>query len=448
MNVKNQFLLILWTIIFPCVILAQGNMFLTHGKKKVKIPFEYHNHLIILPVKVNGIPLNFLMDTGASKTVIFTLNEATDIEFYETQSIMLRGLGDGEPIEAILSSGNTLELKYIRGENQEIYLVFNEQFDLSSRVGKTIHGIIGYEFLKNFGVTIDYNNKYLTVEDKNHFKKPKSKKFEQFFLEFNQNKPYVTSFFKAYISSDKKEVTMLIDSGNTDALWLFEDPEREIERTSPTFPDHLGEGLSGSIDGYRGMLSDFYLGNFHLKKPTISFLDSTQTTYARKFEKRNGSIGNQILSRFKVVLDYSGRQLWLKKTKSFNSEFKYNRAGIELSYFGKTLVRNEFANPSINGYGNQFSGHEISLSIYYRYEFRPLYGIHIVRPNSPAEKAGLQVDDIIERINDRAATEYSIDEIMEKFYGKNGETIKLEIIRKGQLLKYQFELQDYVFDLP
>ena len=50
---------------------AQSSMFFTNGIQKQKIHFEFHHNLIIIPMEVNGIELNFVLDTGASKTVIF-----------------------------------------------------------------------------------------------------------------------------------------------------------------------------------------------------------------------------------------------------------------------------------------------------------------------------------------------------------------------------------------
>jgi hypothetical protein len=51
-----------------------------------------------------------------------------------------------------------------------------------------------------------------------------------------------------------------------------------------------------------------------MNKPTVSFLDSITILNAQKFKNRNGSLGGNILKRFTDWLEYSKKQLMLKKT--------------------------------------------------------------------------------------------------------------------------------------
>ncbi len=419
---------------------AQSSMFFTNGIQKQKIHFEFHHNLIIIPMEVNGIELNFVLDTGASKTVIFTLNERDSLVLNNTQNVELRGIGTGEPIQAILSEKNNTKIGNIIGVNQTIYMVYDEHFDFSSKVGMTIHGIIGYEFLKNFVTTIDYTNKLILVEISSHFKTPKSKKYSRLDLTFHQNKPYLDGKIKLPGSSEF-DVKMLIDTGNSDALWIFEDHKKNVLCPTPFFVDYLGEGLSGSIEGKRTKIQSFQFGEYKFENPTIAFLDSTATAYARVFEERNGSIGNQIMNRFKIILDYPNKTIFLKKNKSFSKEFRYNRTGIELSYFGKTLVQNK-AIPSDNSYTNQSNGHVIAFMIDYVYEFKPLYGIYKIRKDSPADVAGLKVNDMLYSIDGKLAQEFELEEINHIFQGDIGRYLTIQVDRNGIRYTYKLQLKD------
>ena len=128
---------------------------------------------------------------------------------------------------------------------------------------------------------------------------------------------------------------MLIDSGGSDSLWLFENTKDEIKTPKRFFNDILGEGLSGTIYGNRSRIPEFKLGRFTIKSPTVSFLDSISTFNARKFKERNGSIGSNILKRFKVWIDYPNKKITLKKNGSFKNGFNYNMSGLGVIYNGQ-----------------------------------------------------------------------------------------------------------------
>lgn len=432
---------IVFAIFFTSISLfAQGSWRFSAGVTHIKVPFEYHHNLIIFPLEVNGAALNFILDTGSSHTVIFALSENDTLQLFNQKKIMLRGLGNGEPIEAILSDDNSLKIKNISGQNQSIYLIINEKFDLSSRIGKTIHGIIGTQLLEDIIVKINYNKKILTFYNPDFFPYKKVKHFSKIPLYFNKNKPYIQSIIKIN-DSIPKETIMLIDSGNTDALWVFEDKEKNIICPNNFFIDHLGEGFSGSIEGKRTIIEGFSFGNFNFKKPSASFLDSIETVYARSFENRNGSIGNQILNRFEIVFDYPNKQMFLRKTKNFKHVFRYNRAGIELSYVGKTLVKiQQNKNTEIIGMKNVSENQNVVFQINYQYVFKPVYGIYRVQKNSPTEKVGIKVNDILVSVNGKPAYEYKLEEITALFQGDEGKNIRMEIDRNGKIINFRFVL--------
>ncbi|MEJ2162046.1 MAG: aspartate aminotransferase, partial [Robiginitalea sp.] len=72
-----------------------------------KIRFQLINNLMIIPLEVNGASLNFILDSGVSKPILFNLADQDSIELRNVSSISIRGLGVGEPIEALRSAGNT-----------------------------------------------------------------------------------------------------------------------------------------------------------------------------------------------------------------------------------------------------------------------------------------------------------------------------------------------------
>jgi hypothetical protein len=417
-------------------------MVILNGVEKEKISFEFINNLIIIPVTINNTPLNFIFDTGAAKTIIFSLTDSDSLSLNNTKKVELRGLGLGEPIEAVLSENNEIEIgKNIFGNNQSLFLVFDEELDLSSRMGKTIHGIIGFEFIKNFRINIDFNSKILTVSKPESAILQNLKKFKTIPLSFYQNKPYIDCELTVYEGINTIE-KMLIDTGNSDDLWIFEDYKKGIVTPVPFFDDFLGEGLSGSIDGKRAKIKRLKFADFELKEPVAAFLDTTSTIYAKIFEQRNGSLGNGILSKFKVILDYPNQKMYLKKNRSFPKEFNYNRAGIELAYFGKTLVKSEKINTDVDPKSNDQANYSINFILDYEFLFKPIYGISRIRKNSPADLTGLKVNDVLYKINGKRAYEFKMGELIDLFYERRDDLLKIQVERKGMLYYYEIKMVD------
>ena len=74
-----------------------------------------------------------------------------------TEFIQLRSLGSAEPVKAYKSTENTIDFGPIYGDNQEVYYITDPRFDLSSKLGLNVQGIIGYELFKDFIIRINYN---------------------------------------------------------------------------------------------------------------------------------------------------------------------------------------------------------------------------------------------------------------------------------------------------
>ena len=134
-------------------------------------------------------------------------------------------------------------------------------------------------------------------------------------------------------------VKLLIDSGSSDALWLFEDRKENILLPSKYFDDFLGRGLSGSIYGRRSRVEKLQIGSFSLKNAKVAFPDSSSVKYIKNIKERNGSLGSEVLKRFNVIFDYKNRRLTLKKNRHFKAPFKYNMSGIELQHNGIRYVK-------------------------------------------------------------------------------------------------------------
>ena len=424
----------------------EGFRFLNQNKKTERIRFKFINNLIVIPLKINGKKLSFILDSGVSKTILFNITQNDSIGLNSVEKVSLRGLGKGEPVEALLSKNNKLSLKNIVSYDETIYVIVRDYFDLSSKMGTTIHGIIGYNLLSNYVVKINYKNRYIDFYNQENYELKRCKKCETFPLNFYRKKPFIDAKVQLDTIGDKlTDVKLLIDSGGSDAIWLFEHTKPEIVTPINHFNDILGVGLSGSIYGNRSRISTFKLGSFIIEQPTVSFLDSISTKNARMYKERNGSIGSNILKRFIVWFNYANNTITFKKNGSFKKGFNYNMSGLDVVYNGKQLVKEEDVRSYSDAYNQSVSStNSVKFITSFSYKFKPSYRIRNIVANSHADKAGLKVDDIILRLNNKPSHEYQLGEIIQKFQEKDGKRIKITVDRKGEKLKFQFRLEKKV----
>jgi hypothetical protein len=425
-------------------VFAQDGFVFGKGIDKITVPMVLINNLVFIPIKVNGIELNFLLDTGVEETILFSLEDNPDVNFYNSEKITLRGLGSDEAIEGLKTTNNILDLGSLKADRQLIYVILDQSFNLSSHIGIPVNGIIGYQFFKDNLVRVDYANKRVIVCKNNQANQKKfEKKFDKMTIIVERFKPYLNGIvgFKEL----KVPVKLLIDLGNSDSLWLFQNLSDQIKVPSKNFDDFLGKGFSGDIEGKRARISFFSFDKHEFKLPIAAFPDSSSIKSVRMVKNRVGSVGGEILKRFSVVFDYKNEHLYLKKNSSFREPFTYNKSGIEINQNGlkwvKETVKLETV-PIIGTVAFDESGKNVTNDFKYKFELKPIYEISNIRKNSPAAKCGLQVGDVILSINKALTYRYSLQKLNEMFKSEEDKRFYLEVERNGAILKFDFQLQD------
>ncbi len=166
-------------LIFSLSINAQDGFQILEDKKKVNIPFRQINNLVFLDLKVNNVDLTFLLDTGVSETLLFSL-ENKEVVFENVEKIKFTGLGGSNYIEGIKSTKNKVEVnKTLVDFSHEIYIILDEDFNFSSHVGIPVNGIIGYHFFKNNPLKIDFERHIITVYNRKYYSEKTFRKFEK-----------------------------------------------------------------------------------------------------------------------------------------------------------------------------------------------------------------------------------------------------------------------------
>jgi hypothetical protein len=158
-----------------------------------------------------------------------------------------------------------------------------------------------------------------------------------------------------------------------------------------------------------------------------------------------GSIGGELLRRFKITFDYLNKQLTLKRNSKTFSPFYYNLSGIELQYKGENLIKENISFVADGRHRSQGerqnNGVKIFLTEVYRLRFQSIIEISNLRMGSPAALAGLKVGDVIVSINNKNVGDIKLQHMIQLFQQKPGTKIKLVVKRDGLKLIYRFVLK-------
>ena len=437
---KGYFFRILLLIMTQTSFCQQGFL-LPVDKNKITIPFKLINNLIFIPINVNGITLNFLLDTGVEETVLFGIEETETLKFKNPEKIQLKGFGTNEYVDGLKSDGNALICGNFKDDNHEIYIILDQNFNFSAQIGIPVNGIIGYKFFQNHLVETNYGNSKLIIYKENaKIRKKLNSKFSSSDLSIERNKPYIN--VNVEIDNLKLKTKMLIDSGSADAIWLFENQINNIKIPSPNFDDYLGRGFTGELYGKRARITKLEFDKFEFIRPLVAFPDSLAIENSRLVLNREGSIGGEILKRLTVVYDYKNSKIYLKKNQNFNAPFNFNMSGIEIEHDGLQWISEKRENSPTSKIKislNETS--EVETDIRYKFSLKPVFKISNIRKNSPAELVGLKKEDLVLEINRQQVYNYSLQEINELLKSDEGKNISITISRDNKILDFNFKLK-------
>jgi hypothetical protein len=436
---------LLLLLLLPFKAKAQDGFVIT-DQDKVTIPFQFINNIIIIPVVINGVELQFVLDSGMGETLLFSL-ENKEINFNNVEKISFNGLGGEASVEGLQSSKNTVSIAgNFVDTNHKIYIVSNEDFNISTHLGVPVNGIMGYEFFKNYPVEINYiQHRMYIYPDLEKIKN--IGKYESLPITLEKKKPYTEATL--HIKGKDIPAKMLLDLGNSDAVWIFPKTIEGLGYQGAQFEDYLGRGFNGDVRGRRGRIHSVTLGKYTLDKPIVAFPDQKSLQSISFIKNRGGSIGTEIISRFNVIMDYPGNRFYFKKNKYFNYPFKYNMSGLDIKHDGvqwaQTLVKMEVEGTRNAREALGRKGTEVFKSpgqFQYKFELKPAYTIAGVRKGSPGDIAGLQEGDQVISVKNIPTSELTLEHIVQILSLKEDKVINIEVKRDSVLLKKQVVLKD------
>jgi len=160
------------------------------------------------------------------------------------------------------------------------------------------------------------------------------------------------------------------------------------------------EGLGGKIDMEVTVVREVKLGPYKFRNvPTYIFNDDYNVT---SYPYLGGILGNDLLRRFNVFLNYEKRDFYIIPNSHFNEPFDYSYPGIELYYVDGFIIVGDVAK------------------------------------GSPAEEAGIKEGDIVIGIN--KTFNQNLQQLKEVLQN-TGQRVKMVIRRNDELMEFEFKIK-------
>jgi hypothetical protein len=373
---------------------------------RTEIPFENHNNLVVIQLVLNKtLPLKFILDSGV-ETTILTDRMITDmLQVQYDKQVKISTAGEVKEITAYIAGKVNLSLPGVMGTGQTLLVLEKDYLELKKYFGFNVHGIIGHELFRNFIVEVDYVSGRVILYDPAHFHAGKS--YTSLPMKVEKGKPYVECSIELP-DSTILPLRMLVDLGASHALLVETSNHPGIRVPEKHISTSIGKGLGGDIKGDICRIRSLSMGGFHFRDVICSMTNEYYPADSGQTVRRDGTIGGDILSRFRVIFDYGNERLLLKPNNGYRKPFELDMSGLIISAEGDDI--------------NDFT-------------------IVDVMKDSPAASAGLKAGDVIIRINGNYYYELNLDEMLFELRAKEGRLIKMMVKRGGEVISASFRLK-------
>ncbi len=368
----------------------------TNGKSAENIPFQFIEKHIYLPIEVGGITRLWILDTGASATVI-------DRKFAEELGLELegnvKGRGAGNLVDVSFTALPPFSLPGLEFDEQKAVAI--EVAPLFERwLGMEVVGILGYDFLSRLVTKVDYANEILS------FYHPDSFTYEG-----------DGTVISAPISQGNMiELPVTVD-GKYKGMWSLDLGAGGMSYHYPYAEEHglldapgvegLSHGAGGSQPKRRTLSKTMEFAGFTVRDIEVGVpLEKGEGAFG--YTELAGNIGNTLLRHFVLYLDYDHEQVIVEKGDNFGRDFPRDNSGLQ-------VANNE----------------KDSLQVIF------------VADGTPADKAGFEEDDIILSVNGIEVENLGGIVALNKIRRKEpGTKLTFEVARGDDIKKLTMTLED------
>jgi hypothetical protein len=293
--------------------------------------------------------LNFILDTGSGG---ISLDSSTVDEFKikSTQTdTTITGIGGKRKVS--FAFNKTVHFPGLDVKSLNFHI--NNYEVLTSVYGEKVDGVIGYSFLNRYTIKINFDSLFIDVyttgkmeyPPKGYLLRPSFTSLPIQYLDIKDRKRFGHNF---YFDTGAGLCFLMSDQYAEDSAILLKKRKPKLTQA---------EGMAGRLQMRITVIKELKIGPYRFfNVPTYLYKDDFNVT---SYPFAGGLIGNELLRRFNMVINYSQREIHLLPNTHYNDQFDYAYTGLGIYYVeGKIIVED-------------------------------------VIPGSPAEKAGFKVDDEI-----------------------------------------------------
>ncbi|HVZ57744.1 MAG TPA: aspartyl protease family protein [Chitinophagaceae bacterium] len=336
--------------------------------------------------------LNFVFDTGSGGISL----DSSVAERYHVKKVpsdkTIRGIAGMRTVSFVYDQ--VLHLPGLTIDSLNFHI--NDYAILTSVYGEPIDGIIGYSVLSRYIIRLDYDSSIISFYSRGPFKYPRG----GYLL-----RPVITTLpVQAARIRDTRNINsrFLFDMGAGLCLMLTTDFVRDssvLGRKAHLYAKQA-EGLGGRVEMATTVIREVKIGPYRFRRVPIYIFEDTYNVTSYPY--LGGILGNDLLRRFNVILNYEKKDIYLMPNSHFRDPFDYSYSGLELYYVGGKIL------------------------------------IGDVAQGSPAEKAGLKEGDVVIAINNLFNQNLSQYKAALQVAGQR---IKLVIRRNGELRTIEFKVR-------
>lgn len=365
----------------------------------IVIPFELYDGLIFVPVQVGSSKsLHFLFDTGAGGTTVNS-NAAVAEQIHAEDTVYSMG-GDGMIKVPYIDS-----MSIVVGDAplENIGLLFSDLTHLEQLSGTHIDGIIGTDLMGQYLVEVNYTHQELRLytalgNDVN----------EDYGVPLPINLALgipVVDMSCTYKDSAAFQGRFLFDTGAQAAIMLTTPTvERTagIQHSTPTYRDRAKGANDSWIPVRVGQAQNILLTKFLLSK--VPLVLSESETGALSMDLVDGVIGNKITSKFDFLLNYREEYIMLAPNDNASKPILTDGSGLRV-WLKQGKVE-----------------------------------VYAVVEGSPASEAGIETSDVLEKVDGKETSAYTLAAIKQLLKGEN-KKVRLALSRQGRTYEVDISLQ-------
>lgn len=269
------------------------------------IPFDYIRNQIVLSVYIgdNG-PFNMLLDTGVDPSVV---DFATAKELKLPIDTLQSGNAEGRGNDKVVVFPTTIEDLNINSKSYgTVEALTLDLKKLETPLGKKLHGVLGYSFLKDKIIRINYGDRILQlIDSKQHLEEIISE--NAFVTEFINDGDDMIPILNNFKMNGEHFIASL-DTGSSLNIQVYLHHLEKFGITLDTTKNSEIIGAQGKKEIYSSSVNNVSIDKFRFENEQVSI-----STIKNEAQLRMGNIGNNFLDNFIVSFDYLNRRVILER---------------------------------------------------------------------------------------------------------------------------------------